>query len=233
MNVLAFLDYGWNILEWILRIIIAALCGGFIGAERSRRFKDAGVRTHSVVAMSAAVFMILSKYAFADITPGVNGSNMADASRIASQVVTGISFIGAGAIFKNGSLVRGITTAAGIWATSAIGMAIGSGLYVIGIAATLIILLIQFVMHKVRIGIDNIVLYTIEFTVKGGHEFRKKITAFFHENDATIDETKMEVEEDLTKFSYIVKFNKANFTDPQKHPIFLESEVVAYKVKKM
>ena len=120
MDVFKFLEYGWqNILEWLLRIAVAAICGAFIGIERSRRFKDAGIRTHCVVSMSAAVFMIISKYAFIDLVGNTDGS------RIASQVVTGISFIGAGAIFKNGSLIRGFTTAAGIWATSAIGMAIG------------------------------------------------------------------------------------------------------------
>lgn len=233
MDVLAFLDYGWNILEWLLRILVAGLCGGLVGAERSKRFKDAGVRTHCVVAMSAAVFMIISKYAFADISAGTNGVNNADASRIASQVVTGISFIGAGAIFKNGSLVRGITTAAGIWATSAIGMAIGSGLYVIGIVATVLVLVVQFIMHKIKIGADAVVLYNIDFTVKNGNEFRAKIQQFFLENDATIDEIKMETSEGVTKFSYVVKFNKRNYTDPQKHPIFLDENVLGFKIKKM
>ena len=117
-----------------------------IGYERNSRSKNAGTRTHLIVALSAALMIIVSKYGFMDIisTHGVN----LDPSRIAAQIVSGIGFLGAGMIFVHNQSVNGLTTAAGIWATSGIGMAIGSGLYFIGIVATLLILLFQIILHQ-------------------------------------------------------------------------------------
>lgn len=227
MDVFKFLEYGWqNILEWLLRIAVAAICGAFIGIERSRRFKDAGIRTHCVVSMSAAVFMIISKYAFIDLVGNTDGS------RIASQVVTGISFIGAGAIFKNGSLIRGITTAAGIWATSAIGMAIGSGLYVIGIFATIGLLFIQFLMHKFKFGADGTILYSMEFNVASAEIFKSSINEFFERNNCLVEETKMEKNEKSTKFSYVVKINSKKEIDT-KEDIFNNTNVIGFRIKKL
>ena len=117
-----------------------------IGYERNSRSKNAGTRTHLIVALSAALMIIVSKYGFMDIisTHGVN----LDPSRIAAQIVSGIGFLGAGMIFVHNQSVNGLTTAAGIWATSGIVMAIGSGLYFIGIVATLLILLFQIILHQ-------------------------------------------------------------------------------------
>lgn len=108
-------------LECFVRILMASLCGCMIGYERTRRLKEAGVRTHCVVACGAALMMVVSKYGFADIIQNgvyLYGSDGVDASRIASQVVTGVGFLGAGVIFRTGTSVKGLTTAAGIWATS-------------------------------------------------------------------------------------------------------------------
>ena len=107
-------------LEWMLRVVVAGGLGFCIGMERSYRRKEAGIRTHCIVALASALFMILSKYAFMDCGT-IDGLRGADASRIASQVVSGISFLGAGIIVHHGGLtVKGLTTAAGIWCTSAI-----------------------------------------------------------------------------------------------------------------
>lgn len=146
--------------ELLLRIAVAAVCGWLVGVERSRRFKDAGVRTHCMVACSAALLMIISKYGFADLAmadgsffPGARG---ADAARIASQVVSGVGFLGAGVIYRDRKLTtRGLTTAAGIWAVAGIGMAIGAGLYVIGVFATAFIIFTQFVTHRINVGADR------------------------------------------------------------------------------
>ncbi|WEV39796.1 MgtC/SapB family protein [Lactobacillus sp. ESL0684] len=132
-------------LPWLLRIIIAALCGALIGYERAIQRKSAGIRTHVVVAISSALFMIISKYGFADIYK-LDGMAL-DPSRIAAQIVSGISFIGAGTILVKRQQVSGLTTAAGIWATAAIGMAIGSGLYFIGIMSTVLLFIIQMIFH--------------------------------------------------------------------------------------
>ena len=100
-------------LEFLFRILLSAALGAAIGLERTKRQKEAGVRTHCIIACASAVFMILSKYAFID-TAALDGSRGADTARIAAQVVSGISFLGAGVIFKNGSSIRGLTTAAGM-----------------------------------------------------------------------------------------------------------------------
>ena len=132
---------------YIVRMITASLCGFLIGLERKNRAKEAGIRTHCVVACAAALMMIISKYGFADLTVGTNGMRGADAARIAAQVVSGIGFLGAGMIFVHKNTVTGLTTAAGIWATSGVGMAIGSGMYVVGVAATAIIIFVQILFH--------------------------------------------------------------------------------------
>lgn len=144
-------------LEFFVRIIVAGILGGIIGLERTKRQKDAGIRTHCIIAVASAVFMILSKYAFLDMAAvsSVVGSKGVDPSRIASQVVTGISFLGAGVIFKNEKLsVKGLTTAAGVWGTAAIGMAVGSGLYWVGVLTTIAFALIQWFFHRFPIGND-------------------------------------------------------------------------------
>ena len=133
-------------MDWLIRLILAGIFGYAIGYERNSRSKNAGIRTHLIVALSAALMIIVSKYGFMDIinTHGVS----LDPSRIAAQIVSGIGFLGAGMIFVHNQSVNGLTTAAGIWATSGIGMAIGSGLYFIGIIATLLILLFQIILHQ-------------------------------------------------------------------------------------
>ena len=146
-------------LELILRIVIAAICGGIVGIERTRRLKNAGMRTHCIVACTAALIMIISKYGFADMTDlagaSFSGTHGTDPARLAAQIVSGIGFLGAGIIYrdKNG-LTKGITTAAGIWAVAGIGMAFGSGLYLIGIFATVFVVLIQLVLHMHHKGED-------------------------------------------------------------------------------
>lgn len=160
----------WQLLEFALRLLVACICGAFIGFERSRRLKEAGVRTHVIVACASALFIIVSKYGFTDLTFAdgtiLNGTRGADPARIAAQVVSGISFLGAGVIFKNGNTVKGLTTAAGIWATAAIGLAIGAGMYAIGLFATVVVAAVQLLMHKFTVGADAYATTTLLFTVR-------------------------------------------------------------------
>jgi putative Mg2+ transporter-C (MgtC) family protein len=125
--------------EWVLRLLVAGLLGAAIGAERKVHYKDAGLRTHFVVSIASALIMIVSKYGFFDL---VNVHSMSiDPSRIAAQVVSGIGFLGAGLIIFRRNAITGLTTAAGIWATAGIGLAVGSGLYLISVAATAFVLI--------------------------------------------------------------------------------------------
>ncbi|MDD6214464.1 MAG: MgtC/SapB family protein [Firmicutes bacterium] len=131
-----------------MRIILAGVCGTIIGIERSNRSKSAGVRTHCIVAVGAALMMIISKYGFSDTSAGEFGMRGADGARIAAQVVSGIGFLGAGMIFVHKNSITGLTTAAGIWATSGIGMAIGAGMYVLGILTMFIVVAAQILFHR-------------------------------------------------------------------------------------
>lgn len=144
----------------IIRMLLSAVCGVFIGFERSRRQKDAGIRTHMIVALGAALAMIVSKYGFFDLLQ-YEGLR-ADASRIASNVITGVGFLGAGVIFVKDVSIKGLTTAAGIWATASVGLAIGAGMYTVGIGATLVMIVFQLVFHKFFRSLENTVN---EFTV--------------------------------------------------------------------
>ncbi len=128
--------------EFMLRILLAAILGGIIGVERSRRQKEAGIRTHVIVALGAALFVIISKYGFLDVGMDV------DPTRIASNIVTGVSFLGAGVIFVKNASIRGLTTAAGIWATAGVGSALGAGMYAIGVFAALLIIVLQGLLHS-------------------------------------------------------------------------------------
>ena len=126
--------------EFVLRLFVAAILGGVIGLEREYRAKEAGFRTHFLVALGSGLFMILSQFGFDDVLRHYEQVSL-DPSRIASQVVTGIGFIGAGTIIFQKHVVRGLTTAAGLWVTSAIGMTAGAGMYVLSIATTVLVLL--------------------------------------------------------------------------------------------
>lgn len=125
-------------MEFILRLLVAGVLGALIGLDREYRAKEAGYRTHFLVSLGSALIMIVSQHGFGDVL-GEQGIGL-DPSRIASQVVTGIGFIGAGTIILNKQIVRGLTTAAGIWATSGIGLAVGAGMYALGVSATVLTL---------------------------------------------------------------------------------------------
>ena len=138
--------------EFLIRITVAAVLGGLIGLEREYRAKEAGFRTHFLVAMGSALFMIVSAYGFGEAM--VSDLHRWDVSRVAAQVVSGIGFIGAGTIIfrKSENVVVGLTTAAGLWVTAAIGLACGGGLYILSVGSTLLVLFgleaFNFFLHK-------------------------------------------------------------------------------------
>ncbi|MBR1937460.1 MAG: MgtC/SapB family protein [Spirochaetales bacterium] len=151
----AFTNYIISTSEWIYvaRIIVAAFCGGCIGLEREHRLKNAGIRTHILVAMVTAVMVVVSKYGFFDVF--IYDSIRLDASRIASSVVSAIGFIGAGIIFVRRDNVIGVTTAAGLWGTVGIGITIGAGLYITGIMTTILMIIIQSIMHNRKFSFSH------------------------------------------------------------------------------
>ncbi len=150
-------------LTYFLRVVVAAICGIAIGYERKNRAKEAGIRTHCIVACAAALMMIVSKYGFYDlILQGASGFSEVklDPSRVASSIVSGVGFLGAGMIFVQKHTVTGLTTAAGIWATAGIGMAIGAGMYIIGILVTIFMIVAQILLHR-----DNKFLSTPHYKI--------------------------------------------------------------------
>jgi putative Mg2+ transporter-C (MgtC) family protein len=126
--------------EALLRLLAAALLGGAIGFERELRDHEAGFRTHLIVSLGACVFTLVSAYAWTDWTFSTEAGIVFDPTRIAAQIVTGIGFLGAGAIIVRGINVRGLTTAATLWVCAAIGMAAGTGYYEVGFGATVLVL---------------------------------------------------------------------------------------------
>ena len=125
--------------SWLLiDLLLSVLLGFIIGLERKIRLKEAGIRTHTVVCFGSALMMLISMHAFGET---------ADAGRVAAQIVSGVGFLGAGIIVYRQHEVRGLTTAAGVWATAGVGMACGAGMYLLAAGATAVLVLAQFLFH--------------------------------------------------------------------------------------
>ena len=148
-------------IEFVIRLVVAGAMGALVGLDREYRAKEAGYRTHFLVSLGSALIMIVSQYGFTEVL-GKEGIGL-DPSRIAAQVVSGIGFIGAGTIILNKQIVRGLTTAAGIWTTAGIGLAIGAGMYGLGVSATILTLIGLEVLSLVfkNVGIRSI---AVEFS---------------------------------------------------------------------
>lgn len=169
---------------WMLRIFLAALLGGLIGTERSRRQKEAGIRTHVIVAIGAALVMVVSKYGFADlILTGVD----ADPTRIASNIVTGIGFLGAGVIFVKDASIRGLTTAAGLWSTAAVGMAMGAGMYVIGFFVAVLIIVLQFILHSAINRLEGTAINQVQMRVRYSPQVTERLRTQLAEHQMHIE----------------------------------------------
>ena len=133
-------------LTMVLRLIVAAILGGIVGMERGSGDRPAGFRTHILVCVGSALFMLVSIYGFDDIAPVTTNleddiGTRRDTARIAAQVVSGIGFLGAGTILHEGLTIKGLTTAASLWIVSAIGLAVGSGIYLLSTVATMLTML--------------------------------------------------------------------------------------------
>ena len=193
-------------MEFIFRDFVAALLGGMIGFEREYRAKEAGLRTHFLVAMGSALFMIVSQYGFNAV---LGTSITLDPSRVAAQVVSGIGFIGAGTIIFQKHVIKGLTTAAGLWVTSAIGLACGSGLYLLSVASTLLVLLcletIFFIL--MRIG-SRTISVTISTTDR---EKIKKVVNQLREDCVTMDSYEMKRHGELFVVSMELKVKRNNY----------------------
>ena len=157
--------------KYLLDVLLSVVLGFLIGLERKTRAKEAGVRTHTIVCFGACLLMIVSKYGF-------SGEN-ADVSRVASQIVSGIGFIGAGIIVYRKNAVHGLTTAAGVWATAGIGMACGVELYYVAVGGTAIMICVQCILH-INCKLFNLKrMYTIKVSFIQTTDENKKIKEIF------------------------------------------------------
>lgn len=192
-------------LEFICRILLAGICGMLVGIERKNRSKEAGIRTHFVVACGAALMMIISKYAFFDlITDSIfKGTDVRlDPSRVASTIASGIGFLGAGMIFVHKNTVIGLTTAAGIWTTSGIGMAIGAGMYVIGISVTFIILVAQILLHMNFHHTENVRVKKLYVTNVCEGDFLKYMMEEFEKRNIHMQDVSVDFQTEKKSRSY-------------------------------
>ena len=165
-------DLSWqNELIALMRVIIAGLLGLVIGFERTRRQKEAGLATHFIVAAASALFTCISTSLVT--TVGVDGE------RIAAQVVSGVGFLGAGMIFFRRESLRGLTTAAGIWATAAIGMAVAVGQIIVAVGIVVVIVVLQEILHLKRVKKrNNVHMILVKFIYDG--DIMSKVLEYFH-----------------------------------------------------
>ena len=210
-------------LEYLIRLLVACICGLFIGLERSKRQKEAGIRTHIILAMGCALMTIVSKYGFIDASKlGIN----ADATRLAANIVTGIGFLGAGVIFVRGGSVRGLTTAAGIWATSGIGLAIGSGMYVLGIASTLLLMFIQILIHKLFPTLETLI--TVELTIKAKQDSDvvERVRNILKDKNVIINTFKSKKGPHDVEIRFNIRVKKATSLDELISQIYQEKDIM-------
>lgn len=163
-------NVSWEELWLSLNLLLAAILGFLIGLERKLRYKEAGIRTHTIVSFGAALMMVISKHAF--------GSE-SDAARVAAQIVAGIGFLGAGIIVYKKNVVHGLTTAAGVWTTAGIGMACGGGLWIIACIATAVLIFLQWLLHKNWKIFKTKKIYSIKITFIQKTDERDKVKQIF------------------------------------------------------
>ena len=163
----------------LLDILLAAFLGFLIGLERKMRMKEAGIRTHTIVCIGSALLMVVSIYGF---------SGAADASRIAAQIVSGIGFLGAGIIVYRQHEVKGLTTAAGIWASAGVGMACGASMYVVAIGATAILIGAQCIFRLKIPPFKSKKSFSVKIKFKQENEANRRIKEMF----------------DVTRFNHLI-----------------------------
>lgn len=196
----------------LLRLVLAAILGGVIGLERERKNWSAGMRTHMMVCLGATLTILVSTYGFADVLE--EGRIVLDPARIAAQVISGIGFLGAGIImFLKPGFIRGLTTASGLWTVAAIGLAVGAGMYIAAVSATLIAFIILLILQP--------------FEKRFARRFKQNLIRVSLNGTADpntiIDQLMFEVEDDILSFS----FNKSA------EGYLIEIEFIEFDIKKM
>jgi putative Mg2+ transporter-C (MgtC) family protein len=192
-------------LDLSIRLLVAALLGALIGLEREIHQHPAGMRTHLLVSLGSAVFTEMSSVGFGQIVHAGQATNV-DPTRIAAQIVSGIGFLGAGAIIKYGTSIRGLTTAASLWVTASIGLAIGGGEYLIGIVGAALTLLslgpLNLIVERLRLGTEHqirlrLMLARLEQLSRVSEELRQRRVEIAGVGSQRVGKGRYEVELDI------------------------------------
>jgi putative Mg2+ transporter-C (MgtC) family protein len=218
-----------EITEILIRLLTGAFCGAIIGIERERKEWAAGMRTHMMVSVGATLYMIVSIYGFDEV---LNHDNVSvDPSRIASQVVSGIGFIGAGTIiFLRQGVVRGLTTASGLWTVAGIGLAIGGGMYVAGVATTLIALIILWILQPIESFVYRRSKWkSIIIMLKPNSDYREVLELILEHQDINITGLEVESQGEEEGMQLTIKSNVVN--DLKKIIVILTNKKIIQSVK--
>lgn len=186
----------WEITHWelVLRMMLAVVLGGLIGIEREWSNHAAGFRTHILVCLGSTTIMLLSAYGFSQFVFEANVRM--DPARLAAQVISGIGFLGAGAILRNGNMIKGLTTAASVWVVAAIGLSVGAGFYTGALVCTLLVLISLFVLNKwEKHWMRNRRVHEVDIQIVDKPGSLGKIASVFGEHDVQIANLKMTPDE--------------------------------------
>ena len=185
--------------ELLVRLLLAAVLGGAIGAERELNDQPAGLRTHMLLTIGACLFTLISAYGF-------GGGPRTDPSRIAAQIVTGIGFLGGGAIVRYGLTVKGVTTAASIWATASVGVAIGAGSYVLGIGGAVLVVGTLFGLRRADEVLQRWGVSREEYLIEAVPGFdMERLAEIGRREKVALRGMQLEEDDDATRITMVVK----------------------------
>ena len=183
--------------ELLVRLLLAAVLGGAIGAERELNDQPAGLRTHMLLTIGACLFTLISAYGFGRGT---------DPSRLAAQVVTGIGFLGGGAIVRHGLTVKGVTTAASIWATASVGLAIGAGSYVLGVGGAVLTVATLFGLRRADVVLQRWGVSREEYLIEAIPGFDlERLAEVGRREKVDLRGMEREVDDDAIRITLLVK----------------------------
>ena len=203
-----------NLIGAITKLVLSLILGATIGIERRRKGQIAGLRTFALISMGATLAMLISIY----IPQEYLGLKNGDPGRIAAQVVSGVGFLGAGAIIQMKGSVRGLTTAAGIWMTAGIGLAIGAGMYVVTGCTVVLIWILQYAFYRIPFGVESYDGYHLQFVVKGDEDFETILRKQLKEWNAQITENTINWQrDDKVEFDCtILRVDEIKYSDVKK-----------------
>ncbi|HZA60718.1 MAG TPA: MgtC/SapB family protein [Actinomycetota bacterium] len=201
--------------ELVLRLVVAALLGGAVGLEREISDQPAGFRTHILVALGSCLFAIVSAFGFEAFLGDQPAQVRFDPSRIAAQIVSGIGFLGAGAILRYGATVRGLTTAASLWVVAAVGLAVALGAYLTGVVTTAITVLALYGLKPVRrLLVRGLKAEHEEFTLEAGPELRlEELIRAVAERDVDVQHVRVDEEEETRTIRLFVRLPPGGRTE--------------------